>query len=175
MSSTSTRQHVSPRSKSNSAANPDPQAQAVPPLAWRSWPIVDEWQQIWPVPAVLLVISASIGLVTGNYEFALLAMASTALVLWRLWLPITYEINSSGIDQTCFGRTVRTPWSAIRLCRVERDGVLLSPDAGPLDCWRGLYVPWNQHRTAVLTSLAAHIARRTPPRSPAEAVRGPKP
>jgi hypothetical protein len=163
MTRSSTRQPTEARSLpgSESSSAKRGEAQSPAPFAWRSWPVVDEWRRTWLIAATVALISLVIGIATGRFDLALLALGVQAAVLWRLWLPIHYEINARGIEQRIFRRTVKTPWTAIRRHELRRDGVLIfrEADARPFDAWRGVYLPWSRNQAAVIASLARIIHR----------------
>ena len=101
------------------------------------------------------LVAIVIGVATGKLELALLALAVQALALWRIWVPIHYEINAHGIEQRIFGRLWRVPWIAVRRHELCHDGVILFRDAErlPFDSWRGVYLPWSGHREAIIGAL----------------------
>jgi hypothetical protein len=88
------------------------------------------------------------------------AAAILALTLWRMWLPVTYEIGVSGVTQVVLGRRRRIPWPAIRNYVAYADGVLLVPDADvrPASPLRGLFLPWLDHREKVLANVEYYVA-----------------
>jgi hypothetical protein len=163
MTRSSTRQPTAARasSGSDSGSAKRGEAQSPAPFAWRSWSIVDEWRRTWPIAATVALVSLVIGIATGKLDLGLIALVVQAAALWRLWLPIHYEINSQGIEQRVFRRTVKTPRTAIRRHELRRDGVLLfrEADARPFDAWRGVYLPWNRNHAAVVAALAGIIHR----------------
>ncbi len=91
-----------------------------------------------------------------------LAAATLMALLWRTWLPVTYEIGVSGVTQIVLGRRRRIPWPAIRGYDVRGHGVLLVPDSqiAPLSPLRGLYLPWLDQREKVLASVEYHLPSR---------------
>lgn len=72
------------------------------------------------------------------------------LALWRFFVPSEFELGARGISQEVLGRKRRIPWRAIGHVTICRDGVFLGRDDGPLENFRGLYLPWGQHREEVL-------------------------
>jgi hypothetical protein len=141
-----------------------------PPLIWRSWPLVDEGTQHWPVLGATLAVAAISGLALGSYMLFGCVLALQWLALWRLWLPVEYELDERGIRQTVLGRSVRVPWSAIRSCQILPEGIFLSPDAEPnaFANWRGRFIPWGQQRAEILAAvnkLAARLNHASTPES----------
>lgn len=87
------------------------------------------------------------------------AAAILAVTLWRVWLPVTYEIGISGVTQIVLGRRRRIPWLAVRNYVVHADGVLLVPDAEvrPVSPLRGLFLPWLDQREKVLANVEYYV------------------
>ncbi len=117
--------------------------------------MVDEWRRSWPVLLASVGIGVIVGITTASAALMLLAIAVQLISLWRLVLPMKYEINYSGVDQRFFGRVTHTPWPAIRGCQVLRHGLLLTSEQAlwPWKTWRSLYVPWGRRRALVLAGL----------------------
>ena len=87
------------------------------------------------------------------------AAAIFAVTLWRMWLPVRYEIGVSGVTQIVLGLRRRIPWPAIRNYVVYADGVLLVPDAEvrPVSPLRGLFLPWLDRREKVLANVEYYV------------------
>jgi hypothetical protein len=135
-------------------------AKAPPPLVWRSWPLVDEGTQHWPVLGVTIAFAAICGLVMASIAIFAVVLAVQWLALWRLLLPVEYELNEREIRQTVLGRSTRVAWSAIRRCQILPEGLFLSPDAQrrPFARWRGRFIPWGEHRADILAVINKHAA-----------------
>jgi len=124
---------------------------------------------VWPLrqrpveSALLLAMAAGVGCFVGWWTRQPLVgggvAAALAIVLWRTWLPVTFEVGISGIRQSVLGRGRRISWSAIRSHEIQPDGVLLSPDPQlvPLSPLRGLYLPWLDQREKVLAHVEYYL------------------
>jgi hypothetical protein len=127
------------------------------PFKWRSWPVVDEARRSWPLIAVLAAVAVLAGWMTSDVFAGLLVAAVLAAAVWRLWLPVTYEINSQGIEERCFGRQKRIPWSQLIAGEIHAHGISfqfeLQDRAGCM--WRSFFLPWDRHRETVLAALVA--------------------
>ena len=130
-----------------------------PSLRWRSWPLRDE-----PLRASLVVlglVAAGAILITCGVaaHMALLAVLALAITLWRIFVPVAFELNADGVNQTLLGQRRQLPWSAVRRYEVNAAGVLLLPHADrcSMDFFRGLYLPWNRHREELLTQIRYHL------------------
>ncbi len=127
------------------------------PLTWRSWPVLDETRRSWPLVAGLAALAVLAGWLTSDIFAGTLVAAVLAAAVWRLWLPVTYEINSLGIEERCFGRQRRIPWSQLSAGEILANGVSFSasPHASAGSQWRSFFVPWGRYRQAVLAALVA--------------------
>ena len=130
-------------------------------LSWRSWPL---GQNILGGSILLISLSVAgmgVHFVTGQIHLALLAAAVLAIALWRFFLPVAFELNADGVNQWLFGRHKLIPWRAIRRYEVYSSGVLLLPfyDGCVMDAFRGLHLPWGDHRDEVLAHLHYYLDR----------------
>lgn len=67
--------------------------------------------------------------------------------LWRLWLPISYELNSEGIEQRVIGRLRKIPWRRFRAWRHHRDGAYLWSSPEPVrSLLDGYFLPLHRRR-----------------------------
>jgi hypothetical protein len=128
------------------------------------WPL---WQQPFSSLLALALAAGASWLLAWSSDrpwWGVLAAAGLLVTLWRMWLPVSYELGVSGITQRAIGRQRRIAWPAIRGYQVRGEGVLLVPDAqiAPLSPLRGLYLPWpnQREREKVLACLEYHLASR---------------
>jgi hypothetical protein len=134
---------------------PDPPV----PIQWRSWPIREGAFRALLVFLGLVAAWVLVRWITGQTHLASLAMAALGLSLWRFFVPVTFELNAKGVDQSLLGRHRQIPWAAIGRYEVCRSGVLLLPQADrcPIDVFRGLYLPWGGRREEVLAHVRYHL------------------
>ena len=92
---------------------------------------------------------------SGQTYLAVAALATLALALWRFFVPVVYELSADGVDQWVFGRLVRLPWRVITRCEIRESGVLLTfrRDESPLAAIRGLFLPFDGNRDAVVAQV----------------------
>ena len=129
------------------------------PLRWRSWPVRDK-----PLRAALVVaIFTAVGLVvfrlTGQTTMAWAGVLAMAISVWRVFVPVDYELSVGGVDQWILGRRQHSPWPSIRGYEIFTGGILLLPQGQvcPMDAFFGLFLPWSQHRDEVLAHLRRHL------------------
>jgi hypothetical protein len=96
---------------------------------------------------------------TGSLAAGLVVLAALAIILWRTWLPLRYQLGNSGITQSVFGWRRQIPWTAIGSYDVREGGVLLLADAvrTPLAPLRGFFLPWGSQREPVLALLDFYL------------------
>jgi hypothetical protein len=135
-----------------------------PAIAWRVWPIRDEGRRAWLLAASVPLVGLMTFIATGRWYLALVAALLTAAALWRLWVPVGYELQPKGLLQTILGRTWLIPWKDVRRCELQSEGVVLfaSAQAVPWDMLRGLYVPCGPRREEMLVVLAYYLKGLAP-------------
>ena len=93
-----------------------------------NWPLRDEGLRSW---GMLVGVAVLVSLVwTFWRDLALASAVALALLvaLWRLWLPVKWELGLTGITQTAFGFKRRIAWLAIASYEIRPDGVWLFAD-----------------------------------------------
>lgn len=132
-----------------------------PPVRWRSWPLVERPLVSLALGAALAALGVGVWHAAGQVRLALAALAAVLVSLWRFFLPTTFELDADGVHEWRFGRHRHTPWSWIRRYQVCSAGVLLLPHDTPcpLDALRGLYLPWAEHREAVVAHVHYYLDR----------------
>jgi hypothetical protein len=146
---------------SGSRKHPIRPTEPLPVLRWRSWPLREDLLAALILLIILAVIGLGVRWLTGRTELGLLASCVFLVAMWRYFLPVSFELNSDGVNQWVLGRHRRIPWKLIRQYKVCSRGVLLLPHADyrPVDALRGLYLPWGEHRDEVLTYLRHYLDR----------------
>ncbi len=128
----------------------------------RSWPVA-----MGDRGAVLGIFAAAVIFATTAYASRSAGTAAvlsglTLLALWRLYVPVQFELSAGGITRTVFGRSRRVPWSAVgAVVRRERGIVVLRDhEASPLGLLRAVYIPYNNHQSEVLAIFDFYLAGR---------------
>jgi len=130
------------------------------PLRWRSWPLVEHPWSSAGVGAGLIGVGILVGLFGPWPWLAVPAVLMLIVALWRFFLPVTFELNEYGVEQTLLGRAVRIPWQSIREYRPRQSGVLLVPrgEHSAMAAFSGTFLPFGTHREQVLR-YAEHFLR----------------
>jgi hypothetical protein len=74
-------------------------------------------------------------------------------------IPTHFEMNGQGILWRQWGRQHKLPWRFVKSHEFCPNGVFLSPTraAGLWNAWRGLYIPWGQHREEVTALVTFYL------------------
>jgi len=131
-------------------------------MSFRTWPIVHERTRVWPVLVGVLVVTVAVGVSTDSLGWALTAVTLFALALWRMLLPIYFELSQFGITQRALGRRWSIPWAAIRGYEIHGQGIVLlsRSDDSPVGRLGGIYIPWSAYRSELLELVDRHMAAR---------------
>lgn len=92
-----------------------------------------------------------------------LAVFTAILIsLWRVWIPVSFELNSVGITQQVLHVQSLMPWTEFMYYEEYSSGVLLMRDSNPSPLARlsGLFIHWDGHRSEVLSFLDYHLMDR---------------
>ena len=137
-----------------------PARSAPPPCTWRCWPLAEPGGRRWSLPAVLVAVATLVGLSTGSLGWAVAAALALIVGSWRYFVPVVYELGTLGVTQQVLSSQRRISWRSIGRYEVRSAGVFLSPyaEAGPLDAFSGLYLPWCDHKNDVLASVEFYLA-----------------
>jgi hypothetical protein len=99
----------------------------LPVMQLRQWAPVDEpWHLCWGLMPISLFLGA-VYYAAGAWV-VLAAVAALAIALWRLWVPMRFELDARGVQQIVLGRRSFRPWSDFVRYEVDPDGVCLIPD-----------------------------------------------
>jgi hypothetical protein len=126
-------------------------------VSWRSWPLASGGVQVWLLFGMVFVTFMTIAYAAGNFALAAAGALCVAISAWRLFVPVTFELDAMGITQHILGKTSRIPWTSIDRAEIGLEGVFLAAEGQPLAALRGLYVPWEGQREAVLAQVEYYI------------------
>jgi hypothetical protein len=138
-------------------------------LLLANWPLRDDGPLAWLVVIGAVAASVTAGFVAQSAVMGVVSFLALSIALWRLWVPVTFELGPRGVVQILFGRRRRIAWSSVARYEVRRHGVLLLSEEtqGPAAALRGLYVRWGRHREELLAVIAHYLGNRpSPNRSP---------
>jgi hypothetical protein len=129
---------------------------------------IDDWglrdRPLASAAAMMLAAGASwlAGWATGSFAMGAVVVAVLAVVLWRTWLPVKYQLNGSGITQTVLGRRRRIPWTAVAGYEARETGAFVhgGTESGPVGALRGFLLPWGNRHEQILAVLEFYVPRQ---------------
>jgi hypothetical protein len=129
---------------------------------------IDDWglrdRPLASAVAIMLAAGASwlAAWATGSVAMGAAAIAALAVVLWRSWLPVRYQLNGSGITQSVWGWRKHTPWSAVAGYKAGESGAFVQggTGSGPIGSLQGFLLPWANRREEVLEVLEFYVPRQ---------------
>lgn len=128
-------------------------------VVW-NWPLRDESLRSW---LLLAAVAASVGAVWMLWQdvlFSLLAGLALLISLWRLWLPVRWELGLTGITQTALGFRRRIPWMAIARFDLRDNGVWLYADRDPAP-QRAVFIAYAGQRTRITACVDYYLGTWT--------------
>ncbi len=83
------------------------------------------------------------------------------LALWRMWIPLRFDLSPKGVAWRMLAWRRRIPWSAINYCKIYRHGILFSAsDATPLSTLQGTYLRWCDQREEIISIAKYYLSDR---------------
>ena len=135
-----------------------------PAVVGSHWPLRDE-----PLRSVLrLGFAAADGgaaaYASGEWFVGGIAAAAIAAAMWRMFVPVDYELGIEGVALRAWGRVRRFPWRAVGTCRFTRYGVFLygTEDPAPVDAIGAVFVPWCGQRDAIEAQVRRFVLGEEP-------------
>jgi cell division protein FtsW (lipid II flippase) len=136
-------------------------------------PILLEWtchpvrRRPWVSAAVTLfivVVAMAVFYGTDSRAFAVLALVVLLMSLAKFYMPTSFKFTPTKVYVKTTTQTLAKDWSQYRTFYADRNGVLLSPFAGPsrLENFRGLYLMFEANRDQVLEIVKSRIGTTTP-------------
>ena len=130
-----------------------------PVLRWRFWPIVDIW---YSGPIIIVLYAAmlwQIYFATGNQWLVVVIGLLLLLLMAKILLPTSFELNADGIHTWFIGRHRFIPWSQIRAHESDRRGFLLlqAEKRSVLDAVGGTFLPAGRHRDEIALFLHHYV------------------
>lgn len=134
-------------------------------LAWRSFPLRDDWPRSLLLVAIIAGVSVGIGFSFESAGWGALSLLVLCAALARYLLPTRYVLDDAGVSVAFLGAPRVRPWSDFRAFYPHRDGVHLSPFSrpSPLDPFRGVFLRFAGNREAVVAFVRARLGSAPPP------------
>ena len=131
-------------------------------IRWVYRPLRARRLAIIVIASFVVTVIALVAVVTGKAYLAVLAGAATAMVVWRSYLPVIYELSYKGLRQTVLRWSRITPWNIVTTVRLNDNGFSMEGRSifRGLDWRRELFVPWGEDEAVVrdcLMKLVPHL------------------
>lgn len=84
--------------------------------------------------------------------------------LGEFFFPVRYRLDERGASVTGVSGSTSIEWSCVRRCYGDPEGVKLSPLPHPsrLECWRGVYLRFQDNEQVVLELVKRLATNRDP-------------
>ena len=151
-----------PRSSSSQNALIGQSRQPLAPedvVVW-NWPLRDEGLKSWAILIAAIAITALVWAIWANAAFALFTYAMLALALWRLWLPVKWELGLTGITMVVLSFRRRIPWLAVARFELRDDGVWLFADR-EASSQRGTFIAYGGQKERVRDCIEYYLGTWT--------------
>jgi len=117
--------------------------------------ILSLWERKFSSGVILSLTAAltwAVYHLTGQSHLAVAACVLLLGSVWRLFIPMQFELSADGITQWVFGYRRTILWPEIRSYVIQKEGILVLPHRTryPLDAVRGVFIPIpKKYRIAV--------------------------
>jgi hypothetical protein len=149
-----------PRSSSPRAAPTVRQTLAPDDVVVWNWPLRDEGLRSWALLIGAVILTALVWVIWRSAAFALFTYAMLALALWRLWLPVKWELGLTGVTMVVLGFRRRIPWLSIARFEMRDDGVWLFADR-EASSQRGTFIAYAGEREKVTACIEYYLGTWT--------------
>jgi len=125
------------------------------------WPLR---QQPWRSLGLLIAVAFASVLVARAVESVWAGFAvclALNVCLWRMWLPVEFELSPRGVVQNYLGRQQRIAWRDIVRCEFQTRGFLLhaTDDATAIGSLRSIFVRYPPQHQQVRELIELEMAR----------------
>ncbi len=129
-------------------------------LEWTCHPMKRRPAVTVAVSLFVLLLVILVYVITSSRLFAVLAIIILAASLAKFYFPTVYRIGDKRIMIKTTTQTLYKDWSLYRSCYPDKNGILVSPFAGPsrLENFRGLYLMFENNRDSVVEVVKAQVA-----------------
>jgi len=131
-------------------------------LRLNNWPLRYEWRMTSCLVGLSLVVFCVVATGASSVLLPLAVFTAILISLWRVWIPVSFELNSVGITQQVLRVQSFMPWTEFTYYEEYSSGVLLMRDSNPSPLARlsGSFIHWDGHRSEVLSFLDHHLVDR---------------
>lgn len=129
-----------------------------PTVEWAYYPTLQRRRLALAVVGLLLAVGLLVAWITGKWYLGAMTSLAGFVSVWRLYVPMRFELSNQGITQTAWHRRSTTDWRSVGKIELLDDGLRLLPVPryGELDVLRAIFVPWGTRRDEVLKCVEFH-------------------
>jgi len=129
-------------------------------IAVWNWPLRDDGMKGWGLLLGAVGLATLVWWIWNSASFALFTYFMLMLSLWRLWLPVRWELGLTGITMVVLGFRRRIPWLSVARFELREDGVWLFADreAAPQ---RGTFIAYGGQRERVQACVEYYLGTWT--------------
>ena len=131
-------------------------------LQFSCWPLRDDGIWAWLALIGGGAVATGVGLGAQSLLLGILAALALNVSLWRIWMPVEYEIGPGGLIETVLGRRRRISWRLIGAYEISGRSVRLYPKAGSarLFASRSLYLRGGRHHSELCQLVEFYLTPR---------------
>ena len=137
-----------------------PQPLAPEDVAVWNWPLRDEGLRSWAVLIAAVAVVVVVSAIWADGAFTLFTAVMFTLALWRLWLPVKWELGLTGITMVVLGFHRRIPWLAVARFELRDDGVWLFADREAVP-QRGTFIGYGGQKERVRACIEYYLGTWT--------------
>ena len=133
-----------------------------PVIQYRVWSLWEQKLTSLAIFALTAGLSLTVYHVTGKSYLAITACVLLLGSVWRLFIPMQFELSTEGISRWTFGRRRMILWSDVRAYTFQEEGILILPHTArfSLDAMQGLFIPIPQkYRIAVQRRFLFYVEK----------------
>lgn len=133
-----------------------------PAVIVSNWPLRDSPGKTLALLALELLAGILAAYGVGNWGMGAIVVALLGLASWQFLLPVSYELNSKGIQRRLLFSRRRVSWIEFEGFDVVGGAVFLRHQThrDPFGSVRGLYLPLHTNRDDLLTVLDYYLRPR---------------
>ena len=133
-----------------------------PVIQYRVWSLWERKLTGLAILALTAGLSFAVYHITDKWYLAFVVCLLLFGSVWRLFIPMQFELSTEGISRWTFGYRRTVLWSDIRAYVFQEEGILILPHTlrYPLDAMRGLFIPIpKKYRIAVQRRFLFYIEK----------------
>lgn len=130
-------------------------------ISWRVWPLADGEGRAWLWLVLVGVFAFVAAEIMQEPIWGGVVLVLFLVSLRRLFVPVTYQLSSDGIERKMWRGWRRISWRKVRRYHVFPDGIFFAFTQEPeaFDSFRGVYVPLGRRVTLAIRKDALAIIR----------------